>query len=152
MNTTFHDLSQLHIDIPVEGYIWDSEEEYPKVYRNGKVNFSKWINNNNSYIVEALLHSIDKKHSWHIRHNGNYVITQHNLEECTAKEQLKEVKFIQHRLNPKDTKKDNRISKLIFKQLWQLEEDPNCHDMEVFKMKALIFTGFDNLENDKKND
>lgn len=117
-----------------QGYIWLSDQEKPNVLHNESYDFSIHSETDNPFIVEALLYADDEQISVSVKHTGKYHIHEIDLKKYSD-ENLVEVKYLPHRLNG--------FSKVNFKQLWLPEEDKNCQGMEVFKMKALVFTGFE---------
>lgn len=126
-------------DIPkktYEGYVWGSDDKDPKMYY-GKEEVSISDNDVNGYIIEALLYCEENNTSLLIRHSGKYHIYEYDLKGLNE-ENLVSVEYLPHRLNG--------VEKVCFKQLWLPEEDPNCENMKVLKMKALIFTGFNNCK------
>ena len=116
------------------GYIWEADEKRPRILPDEEYSKDKW--GKNSYIIEGLLYDKGQKKSIHIRHTGRYVIHQFDLEKLPEGGELKTVEYLSHRLGEKRP--------VYFQQLWLPENDENCHGMEVLKMKALIFIGFDN--------
>ena len=113
------------------GYIWMSDAKEPKVLHNEEFDFSSI--GVNPFIIEALLYSESENTSLTIQHTGKYHINEIDLNKY-SKDDLVDVEYLPHRL------KD--VGKVQFKQLWVPEEDKNCNDMPVLKMKALVFTGF----------
>lgn len=126
----------------MEGYLWDSDAEYPRVLRDEEPDVSKYINQQNPYIVEALLYSKGSNCAWMIKHTGNSQVTKFDLNQLPANAELVSVDYTPHRLKSKNPEGADPIKRVCFKQLWIPEEDANCADMEVLKMQALIFTGF----------
>ena len=118
-----------------EGYVWFSNKETPKVLRNEEYDFSKHTENENPFIVEALLYCREENISVMIRHTDKYHIKEFDLNEYSD-ENFVDVQYLPHRLDG--------VNKVNFKQLWLPEEDEHCEKLEVLKMKALIFTGFNN--------
>lgn len=117
-----------------EGYIWLSDQEKPILLRNETFDFSKYEEGANPFIVEALLYN--NNNSVHIQHTGRYVVKEFDFKHLENKGAVfEDVKFLPHRLDS--------VNKVKFKQLWLPEEDADCENMPVLKMKALIFTGFD---------
>ena len=142
MKKTFNDLALIPGKL-YEGYIWGSDDNSPLILRDEAFDISTWLNNN-PYIVEALLYSKEDNFSLHIRHTGNYQIATYDLNGL-SKENLQDVSFLPHRLDKNN--KGEKINRVCFQQLWLPEDDPYCEGMPVLKMKALIFTGFDNAKN-----
>ena len=129
------------------GYIWKSDSKEPEVYNNEEVDFS--IINVNPFIIEGLLYCKDDNISLTIKHTGKYHINEIDLnnlpkgavlEGYSDVDKKEKLNYLPHRL--KDDKKGIDVDKVCFKQLWVTEEDENCENMLVLKMKALVFTGF----------
>ncbi len=114
------------------GYIWMSDAKEPKMLNNEDFDFSPI--GVNPFIIEALLYSEIENTSLTIRHTGKYHINEIDLNDLPDGAALKDVEYLPHRLKG--------IKKVCFKQLWVPEEDKNCNDLPVLKMKALVFTGF----------
>ena len=119
-----------------EGYIWFSDKEKPLVLRDEEYDFFVHSENENPFIVEALLYNKEQNISVIIRHTGKYHVNEFDLKALKEEGAVfEEVKYLPHRLDG--------IDKVNFKQLWLPEPDEHCKDMEVLKMQALIFTGFE---------
>jgi len=117
-----------------EGYIWDSYNKNPKVYYGNKeIKIS--TDEVKGYIIEGLLYCNNT--SIIIRHSGKYHIHEYDLNKLDE-ENLVKVEYLPHRLK--------KVKKVCFKQIWITEKDPCCEDMDVLKMKALVFTGFNNCK------
>ena len=115
-----------------EGYVWLSNAEKPIILPNKEFDFSQYSEKSNPFIVKALLFNEGK--SITIRHTGKYHINEFDLKNYSD-ENLIDVQYLPHRLDG--------VEKVKFKQLWLPEKDENCEDMEVLKMNALVFTGFE---------
>jgi CRISPR type III-associated protein (TIGR04423 family) len=129
-----------------QGYIWLSDQKEPNVYREAQeIDFSNHTENHNPFIIEALLYAKDEQISVTLKHTGKYQIHEIDLKKYLD-ENLVDVPYLPHRLNEefkRNPKAFKEIKKVNFKQLWLPESDENCEDMEVLKMKALVFTGFE---------
>ena len=143
--------SNLHAipDFEYIGYIWEADEQSPDVFSTPKkCDWTKY----KSYIVEGWLYCKEKEEelSIHIKHTGTQQIFEYHSKEFPPDSELVEVSYLPHRLK-------NNIERVYFQQLWIPEKDPLCEDMEdgegmeVLKMKALIFTGFNNQPKLKEN-
>ena len=119
------------------GYIWGSNSKEPIVLNAKHVSIADI--DVKGYIIEALLYCEEDNTSLIIRHSGKYHMHEFKLDEF-GEENLLDVEYLPHRLNG--------VEKVCFKQLWLPEQDEHCEDMEVLKMKALVFTGF-NCKNTK---
>lgn len=126
----------------LQGYLWDSNEKYPFVLRDNIFDFSKYDNQQNSFIIEALLYSVAKKCSWIIKHTGNYRVNKFEFNNLPPHSKLYPVKYLPHRLKKNNPDGETPIESVCFQQLWVPEKDSNCKNMDVLKMQALIFTGF----------
>ena len=126
----------------LEGYVWDSNNEYPEVLRDHVFDFSIYDSNKNSYIVEALLYSKARNCSWIIKHTGSQHINKFDLNNLPKNAELVPVDYIPHRLKKNNPAGASSIERVCFQQLWVPENDSNCADMSVLKLQALIFTGF----------
>ena len=115
------------------GYIWMSDAKEPKMLSNERFDFSTV--GINPFIVEALLFSEEDNISLNIKHTGKYQINEVDLNNLPEGSELKDVEYLPHRLK--------EVKKVCFKQLWIPEEDTNCNDLLVLKMKLLVFVGFD---------
>lgn len=120
-----------------EGYIWGSDDKEPKVYY-GKEEVNISTDDIKGYIIEGLLYCEQDNTSLIIRHSGKYHIYEYDLNNLLEGAELVNTEYLPHRLDG--------IEKVCFKQLWLPEEDPNCVKLKVLKMKALVFTGFNNCK------
>ena len=114
------------------GYIWMSDSKEPKMLNKEEFDFSSV--GVNPFIIEALLYCEEEKVSLTIRHTGKYHINEINLNKLPDGAELESMEYLPHRLKG--------VDKVCFKQLWVPEEDENCENWPVLKMKALVFTGF----------
>jgi CRISPR type III-associated protein (TIGR04423 family) len=127
-------------NIEFEGYVWLSDQEEPKILNNQTFDFSKYEEGSNPFIIEALLYKENDK-SVHITHTGKYNIQSFDLNNLPQDSELVDVNYLPHRLEG--------VKKVCFRQLWIPENDENCENMPVLKMKALIFVGFDDCKTKK---
>ncbi len=138
-----------------EGYFWNSNADKPEILLAATVDFSNTKERENPFTVEALLYCEEENISVSIRHTGKYQIHEFDLNNYSD-ENLVDVQYLPHKLDCYLLKKEIGgdiepipnsgfacIEKVNFKQLWLPEKDKNCEEMEVLKMKALIFTGFE---------
>jgi CRISPR type III-associated protein (TIGR04423 family) len=132
---SYHNLSEI-TNLKYEGYVWLSDKTKPLILPEEVFDFSSI--QNNPFVVEALLWNEDAGKSIHIMHSGKYQIIEYNLKGLKAetRDEFIEKSYLTHRLG-------NVKKRMLFKQFWKSEQDPNCVDMEVLKMKALIFIGFE---------
>lgn len=115
-----------------EGYIWYSNQEEPKILNDEAFHFTE--NHMNPFVIEALLYNKSDRISVMVRHTGKYTIHETSINNLPEGSILEEKSFLTHRLT--------NITKAYFKQLWIPEKDIYCSNMEVLKLKAIIFTGF----------
>ncbi len=135
MEMKYNDLSKIP-DHDYEGYIWGSEHQYPQVLKG-----EKFIAPLDSlYIVEALLYCKAENISILIKHTGQTQIYQYNLSKFPKHIKQRSVSYLSHRLG-------DHIKRVNFQQIWIPESDPNCESWDVLKMRALIFTGFNQQKN-----
>ncbi|WP_259015106.1 TIGR04423 family type III CRISPR-associated protein [Emticicia fluvialis] len=123
-------------DYQYEGYVWMSDKQKPEVFMNKPFNANG--HQQNPFIIEGLLWAKKEKVSIHIRHTGKYLIHKYEMNDQDLSEDINQ--YLAHKIEG--------IKKLKFKQVWEPEKDPFCEDMEVLKMKALVFIGFES-ENTK---
>ena len=127
------------------GYIWEADDKFkPRLLPKG--DYPKQLWGKESYITEGLLYDKAANKSIHIRHTGKYHIHEYDLNNLPEGSELETVHYLSHRLGEKRP--------VYFQQLWLLEPDENCinekdEKMQVLKMKALIFIGFDNPKTSK---
>ncbi len=119
-----------------EGYIWYSDKQEPQILHGVEFDFAGVGEEDNPFIVEALLFAPDENVSITIRHTGSYLIKEFDMNKLPEGAELVEITYLPHRQEKK--------KKLGFKQLWLPELDEFCENMPVLKMKALLFTGFAN--------
>ncbi len=117
-------------DYDYEGYVWLSDKDKPIVLKNEQFDFNTI--KQNPFIIEGLLWAKKEGVSIHIRHTGRYLIHKYDMNASDLSKDIKQ--YLPHKIEG--------IKKLKFKQVWEPEEDPLCENMEVLKMKALVFIGF----------
>lgn len=119
------------------GYLWEANQENPIVLPKKDYPIGTW--GKKSFLIEAWLFSQAENCAIFVRHTGQYHITEYNLNQVPEEGELvsKDMAYLSHRLY-----KSYGITKLRFQQLWLPETDPNCENMEVLQLKALIFNGF----------
>ena len=116
-----------------EGYIWMSDENTPITLIDKSFDFSTI--ELNPFIVEGLLYNQDENKSYHITHDGEYLIIEYDLNDLSKKGEIIQKEYNPHRL-------DKSIKKVKFNQVWKDENDPNCNDLPVLTLKATVFCGF----------
>ena len=144
-------------DIPkgeYEGYLWEANEKKPFILPSAAYPMEDW--GKASYLVEGLLYAAKENVSILIRHTGSYCIRAYDMSQLSegidaAAEETKVVEKVE--IVEKDLAylayRLPNIEKLRFRQLWESEPDPNCENMEVLKLKALIFVGFTHLKTEE---
>ena len=147
MKTTILGRLKAHADRKYEGYIWGSDDSEPVLLQEETFPFETW-KKSSSFILEALLYDKTNKVSVFIRHApgaGKEDLQLHEfyLDPLPEGSLLEPVAYLPHRLKG--------VEKVCFYQWWEPEKDPNCMDMEVLKMKALIFSGFTPLSKTENN-
>lgn len=137
MNKKYNTISEIP-ERNYQGYVWLSDQEKPFILPGDTFDFSTVKENENPFIIEALLYAKDENISVSVKHTGKHHIHEIDLKDLPKGAELREIQYLPHRLD--------RVEKLNFKQLWFPEPDESCEGMEVLKMKALIFTGFTNTK------
>jgi len=115
------------------GYYWMSDQETPEPV-NGR--FEPKISGNNPFIIEAMLWDDTNEKSIMITHTGRYHIYEYDIAELEKQGVLEDKAYMPHRL-------DEKTKKVKFKQFWLPERDSLCEGMDVLKLKAIVFVGFD---------
>lgn len=130
-------------DIPrqanYEGYLWWSNADSPKVYKNKTL--PEWPGENaNPFIIEGQLFDIEGDKSYAIRYvDGQYLVNYFDLIV------LKKFEYISKEYLP------NRIegvTKLCFREYWRQEQDSLCEGMQVLKPAENVFVGFNKCKED----
>lgn len=111
-----------------EGYYWMSNDK-KAIIIDGNFDFTKI--QNNPFIIEGMLWDNDQNISIMIMHTGQYNISQYNIKELPN---TFDKCYLAHGIDG--------VKKVKFKQIWLPEPDPFCNDMDVLKLKAIVFTGF----------
>jgi len=132
MKTTKHTKLTDIPNLNYEGYIWKSDQSNPEVYNNETIEFNKI--ELNPFIIEGLLYCKANNISVHIQHTGEYLIHVYDLNSVSENEKV-EKRYLPHRLDG--------IEKVKFTQVWSPKKDELCEGMEVLKLKATIFCGFE---------
>lgn len=128
-------------DIPAkvyEGYVWYSNETYPKPIDNEMFHFDELPIN--PFVVEAMLYCKADNTSIIVKHTGRYVITHFNLSKLPDGAVIKEKFYLPHRMG-------EGINKVCFQQIWLPEPDDLCNGMPVLTLKAIAFVGFNKNTN-----
>lgn len=117
------------------GYYWMSDKQSPNRFDANSFKNLK----SNPFIIEGMLWDEINQTSIMIKHTGRYIINEFNLNEIKTNQGVKieEKEYIPFRLKEVGAK-----DKVYFNQIWLPEKDPLCENMEVLKLKAIIFTGF----------
>lgn len=126
-------------DIPqhanYEGYLWWSNAETPKVYKNEPLTDLP-SEKSNPFIIEGQLIDKTNQKSVSIRFvDGDYIINGFDLKE------LKGLDFIKKEYLPN---RMEGVSKLCFREYWRPEPDDLCEGMEVLQPAETVFVGFKN--------
>ncbi len=130
-------LQEILAQKPLEGYLWCSNKQKPKIYPSE--NPIAWPTvGANPFIIEGNLYDADKDISYQIKFiDGEYHVYRFDLK------QLNNAGITKHEYLP------NRmpgIEKLIFKEVWLPVADPLCEGLEVLKPSFIAFTGFKKQE------
>lgn len=118
-----------------EGYIWYSDQQKPQVFRNEEFGI-EISENQNPYIVEGQLFDHQKMISIGIKYvDGKYVCLKKKIESSDFNRSNVEIKeYAPNRME--------RVSKLLFLQYWEEQEDDFCECMKVLLPAELVFVGF----------
>ncbi len=119
-----------------EGYLWMSNENAPRVYRNVKVDFSVF-ETQNPFVIEGNLYNKEYRISYSIKFaSGRYFIQKHKVEvtDFSKPETIVKKEYLANR-----TEKPLIMK---FLQYWKEENDSLCLDMPVLKFDKLVFVGF----------
>ncbi len=126
-----------------EGYVWYSDKREPRKVLTGEEFSFNEKENANPFVIEALLYDRENEISIIVKHTGRHIISEIDLKNLPEGSVLSdEKKYYPHRLG------DN-ILKVNFKQLWIPEADKNCKGMKVLNLRAIVFTGLEQVETDK---
>ena len=114
---------------PVQGFIQMSDTKLSHIYTDF-TSLEKWesLHQKNNFIVEASFFDGDR--SITIRNiNAEYLLTDHLLSEFSQ------------------TSKSTYLSKVpafnvLMTQVWELQKDPLCNDLEVLTPTLQLFSGF----------
>lgn len=117
-----------------EGYLWWSDQQDPKDYKNEALDVSL-DNDKNPFVAEGHLYDKDEKKSYSIKYiDGQYIINTYNVEAKDLDNPDNEIKcFLSNRMGDKWLK---------FIRYWEEKEDPNCEGMPTLKLTKNVFVGF----------
>lgn len=122
-------------DIPLDGYLWFSNEREPHIFVNkplaGEAFPPKGVN---PFIVEGNLFDPANSKSYSLRYDGSETRIY-----CYDHNQLPydytPLEYIPVRMG-------DVVRRLVFRQYWEKEADPLCEDLEVLKPSSIVFFGF----------
>ena len=118
-----------------QGYLWWNNKKSPSVF-SGKELVKVNLTNGQEYVVEGLLWDEKKHQSYTIRHvDGKHLVIGVKLTK-----EMEEMSDLGEYLSNKFA----GYPKLLFRQLWQEEQDPLCEGMKVLVPGRTIFVGFKN--------
>lgn len=117
-----------------EGYLWWSNAQEPKIFKNESL--PDWpVETDNPFIIEGNLVDKENQLTYAIRFiDGEYIVNRFELNE------LKDIEFIRKSYLP--NRFPNSVKKLCFKEFWKPVPDEFCNDMPVLKPAETVFVGF----------
>lgn len=118
-----------------QGYLWASDKNKPEK----TTDLTKFIENQNPFIIEAAFYNQEEEKSISIKHfSGNYMINSFDLKLLTPNIEIKKIEFLANK---------NIGKKLKYKEIWIPEKEENCQGFEVLQKKAVVFIGIEEEEN-----
>lgn len=119
-----------------EGYLWMSDEQYPKVFIHDEVEFPE---TDNPFIVEGQLFNKENGISYSIKYvDGEYIIHEYKVTEADLQNPDNETKeYLSNRMEDKWLK---------FLRYWEAVPDENSMGMPVLKLTKSVFIGFKEKE------
>ena len=132
METIKIKLTDIPVGKPLTGYLWVSDQPYPKKFIEEPINILP-ADNENPFIVEGNLYDDRQQLSYSIQYiDGEYLVFRFNMNDpddiFTAEQ------YIPHHLDG--------VDKICFMQYWTAEKDKFCEEMEVLKPTVHVFVGF----------
>ncbi len=119
-----------------QGYLWWSDQQYPKVY-DGEILDIELDGIVNPFIIEGQLYDVTSNKSYSIKYvEGKHIVIEYKLNELNNVEKT-EQPYLSNRMNERT---------LSFYQYWEAESDNLCEGMEVLKPAKCVFVGFKNKE------
>lgn len=122
-----------------EGYIWYSDEREPRVFRGDEtVDVEKFLRDDadRHFVVEGNLWNKETQESFAIRYvDGQYRVRRTDMSGADS-DKVSEKTFVPHKIEG--------VKALVFRQVWEAEEDPLCEGMPALRPKRLVFVGFEN--------
>lgn len=118
-----------------EGYLWWSDRQYPEVYTKEKTKTDLELNKDkNPFIIEGQLYDSQKGYSVSIKYvDGKYIVNEYDMQKDFVGE------VVDHSYCGNKMEGHN----LLFKTLWEPEEDPLCCGMKVLRATKVAFVGFE---------
>lgn len=126
-------ITEIPINCQYEGYLWWSNAQIPKVFKNEPL--PEWPGEKaNPFIIEGQLYDLEGQKSYSIRFvDGEYFIQYIDLKELNGLESIKK-EYLTNRMDG--------VQKLCFKEFWRPVEDKLCEGMEVLQPAEVVFVGF----------
>lgn len=118
-----------------EGYLWYSDQASPVIYDgDNKLTHLELDDESNPFVVEGQLYDREKDLSYSIRYaDGRYTVAVCTHEERTSAADCRQEYYLRKRM-------DGRVLCLL--ELWQEEADQACANMNVLRLKRIVFNGF----------
>lgn len=125
-------LSEIRTDLPLEGYIWMSNSQYPLVL-DGRCVEAQDLCGKNPFVVEANLYARTGKISYYVRYvDGVHYVHCYSLTEDDIGKYATQV-FHSVRMGNRE---------LCFLDIWEEVADEACLGMNVLQPATQVFIGF----------
>ncbi len=140
-NETLTALSEIP-ELQYQGYYWISSSKGPKKFDSiEKIKtYEKYGRPTNPFILEGNFFCSTSQTSISVRHVDNrYLVNKFNLLELDDEQKVEKQYLAQ---------KDLSSELILFTEIWLAQRDENCENMEVLTKKAIVFTGFREMQNE----
>jgi len=125
-------IEQIPKNFDYEGYLWLSDQKMPAIDSLNEI-LKNIFDSSNPFIVEGQLYSKNENKSYSIKYaDGKHHVTEYDLNAATSKSEIKTY-----------LSNIEGVSKLNFRQYWELKSDELCEGMNVLMPTAFVFIGFE---------
>jgi CRISPR type III-associated protein (TIGR04423 family) len=138
------ELNQIDLTASYEGYLWMSNQEKPRVYKDETLN-KDYFKGINPFIIEGELYNACQHKSYSIKFvDGSYYVNEYLIKN--DENHSKDIQsYLANRMD--------HVAALNFLQRWRPEPDPLCEGMYVLRPVEQVFVGFKKqLKNKSKED
>lgn len=121
-----------------EGYIWKSDSSEPLLFDGVEPVSLSFTDGENPFVVEGMLWDSEHGKSVVVRCvDGVYHVAIYEVGSSDADGvgRLSPVSYLPHRMQG--------VKALKFVRLWEPECDEMCENMDVLRLKATVFVGFE---------